>query len=174
MIIWLIGMSGSGKTTLGELLVKKLRSQYNNIVFLDGDIMRKLWGDSPGHDIAGRHINAQRISHLCKFLDTQNIHVVAAVLSIFPEWQRWNREHFSSYFEIFLDIGMDTLKKRDTKNLYKQAEKGLLCNVVGIDIKFPTPENPDMIVTEEMQKNSPELVVNYIMEQLPKNLEQKE
>ena len=54
-----------------------------------------------GYEIEDREKNAIRISKLCKFLDQQNINVVAAVLSNFPKWQRWNRNNFTSYKEIF-------------------------------------------------------------------------
>ena len=39
-----------------------------------------------------------------QMLDKQGIHVVAAVLSIFPEWQQWNRENLSQYYEIYLQV----------------------------------------------------------------------
>lgn len=166
MVIWFIGLSGSGKTTLAHALTKKFRNTHKNVVLLDGDIMRELWGDSPGHDIDGRNTNARRISHLCKFLDEQGIIVIASVLSIFPEWQKWNRDNFESYYEIFLDIPMEILKARDTKKLYSRAEKGEINNVVGVDIKFPTPPSPDFIVTEKMQEVSPEKTLEIIVNSL--------
>ena len=40
-----------------------------------------------------RRKNADRISRLSKFLDDQGIHVVCAILSIFPESREWNRKY---------------------------------------------------------------------------------
>ena len=77
-----------------------------------------MWGDNLGYEIEDREKNAIRISKLCKFLDQQNINVVAAVLSNFPKWQRWNRNNFTSYKEIFLDTPIELLKKRDSKKIY--------------------------------------------------------
>ena len=55
---------------------------------------------------------------------------------------------------------METLiKKRDYKNLYKNAMKGKIKNVVGIDIKFKIPKNPDFIINNNSSKKK--LFLNY-------------
>lgn len=167
MVIWLIGLSGSGKTTLGKELTKRLRATRKNIVFLDGDTLRDIWGDTLGHDIKSRYINAKRISSLCKFLESQDCIIVAAVLSIFPEWQKWNRESFCKYYEIFLDIEMTVLIDRDTKGLYSAASKGELKNVVGFDIDFPKPGSPDIVITTEMQKSGVANTVDLFFNKIP-------
>ena len=91
-------------------------------------------------------MNAHRISHLCRLLDRQGIDVIAAVLSMFPDWQAWNRANFEHYFEVFLDVPMATLRARDNKDLYARAERGELQNVVGVDLDFPRPANPDLLI----------------------------
>ena len=70
--------------------------------------------------------------------------VVASALSIFPDWQKWNRDNFSQYFEVFLDVPLETVIERDSKGIYKRALSGEMDNVVGIDIPFPKPPHPDM------------------------------
>jgi len=151
MICWLIGMSGSGKTTIAEALYKDLKPTCRHLVFVDGDQFREVFRNDADHTIEGRAKNAARISNLCKALDAQNIHVIAAVLSIFPDWQAWNREHFSSYWEIFMDVSLGTLKRRDTKGLYAGAEDGTIKNVVGYDIEFPRPLHSDLTLNEADQ-----------------------
>lgn len=166
MIIWLIGMSGSGKTTLGKMVYKALKANNKCTVFLDGDNIRDMLRNDVDHTIQGRYKNAERISHMCKFFDDEGIDVVAAVLSIFPEWQTWNRENFSNYYEIFLDIPISELIMRDPKGLYKQAIAGQLENFVGFDIEFPRPPNPDLIVTSDDMKNGIEFTFNKIMQEI--------
>ena len=170
MIIWLIGLSGAGKTTIGRCLYKRIKSENSNLVFLDGDILRDVWGDSLGHTIAGRNVNAHRISNLCLMLDKQGIHVVAAVLSMFPEWQAWNRQSFSQYFEVYLDAPMDLLRTRDTKGLYAGAEAGTIENVVGVDLPFPPPAAPDMTLDSDSLVQSPYEISDMIIEALPPGL----
>ena len=168
MIIWLIGMSGAGKTTIASRLVDILRKDHNNLVFLDGDILRDVWGENVGHSIEGRQINAHRISHLCRMLDQQGMHTVAAVLSIFPDWQKWNRDNFSQYFEVFVDVPMDVLEKRDQKGLYSKANSGELINVVGKDITFPRPTNPDLVLTNDKDLHDPSSLALKVATALPK------
>ena len=167
MIIWMIGMSGAGKTTAGKILDERLKENHSNLVFLDGDMLRDVWGDTLTHDVEGRRKNALRISRLCQMLDAQGIHVVVAVLSIFPEYQKWNRETFSEYFEVFLDVPMDVLRERDSKGLYRQADAGEIKNVVGVDIPFPRPLHSDLTLEAPFVLQSPEAIVDEIMSRLP-------
>jgi len=167
MVIWLIGLSGAGKSTIGRLLADQLRQQHKNLVYLDGDDLRDVWGDLPGHTIDGRAINAQRISHLCRMLDSQGIHVITAILSIFPEWQAWNRDAFSRYHEVFLDVPLEVVQERDAKGLYAAAQTGRMENVVGVDIPFPRPPNPDFVLQPPEVLEAPEAVAQRVFQSLP-------
>lgn len=166
MVIWLIGLSGAGKTTIGERVAARLRARQPNVVFLDGDMLRDVWGGNLGHHVEGRRVNAERISCLCRLLDRQGIIVVAAVLSIFPEWQEWNRREFSSYFEVFIDAPLELVEQRDAKGIYAQARRGEASNVVGIDIPFPRPAAPDLVIGGADLARSPEDLAEDIVEHL--------
>ena len=93
-------MSGSGKTTLGQRSIRLAKQIINAPCFWTA-IMSGTCLETMLITIQGRYKNAERISHMCKFFDKENIDVIAAVLSIFPEWQAWNRENLNNYFEIF-------------------------------------------------------------------------
>jgi adenylylsulfate kinase len=149
MVIWIIGLSGAGKTTLATLIVEELRKRGKSVVLVDGDIIRNLFKNDVDHTIQGRRKNAERISHLTKFLADQGIHVVCAVLSMFPDWQRWNRENIDGYCEVFLRASIAKLAARDIKNLYSRALKGEIDNVVGVDLPFPEPENADLVIEND-------------------------
>ena len=166
MVIWFIGLSGSGKTTIANLLFKRLKIKYNNIVHLDGDQVRKIYGEKIGHTIKDRNKNAERLSRLSKFLSDQKIHVIASVLSNFPEWQEWNKKNIKNYFQIYLKVSLKTLIKRDNKKLYKQNIKGNKKNVVGIDIKFIEPTNSDLIIENEENKKSFEKMIDRIIKKI--------
>jgi adenylylsulfate kinase-like enzyme len=152
MVIWIVGLSGTGKTTLATQVVERIRKLNGKVVLLDGDLIRALFGNDVDHTIEGRRRNAERLSVLSKFLADQDVLVVAAVLSIFPEWRRWNKENISDYSEVYLKASMQTLLRRDTKNLYAKAAKGEIINVVGVDIPFPEPENPDLVIENDSDR----------------------
>ena len=118
MVIWIIGLSGSGKTTIANLLFKKLKKKYSNIVHLDGDAVRQIYDDKIGHSIADRKKNAQRLSKMTKFLSDQNIHVIGSILSNFPEWQQWNKKNIKNYYQVYLKVSLEKLVKRDKKNIF--------------------------------------------------------
>ena len=66
--------------------------------------------------------------------------------------QDWNRKKFQNYFEVFLDVPMDILIKRDTKKIYESAIKGKMKNVVGIDIDLPKPKISYLIINDQNDK----------------------
>lgn len=168
MVIWLIGLSGSGKTTIGKEIYRIYKKECSNTVFLDGDILREVWADNLSHDLKGRKINAERISKLCQLLDNQNINIIACVLSIFPEWQKWNRKNFSDYRQIYLYSPISFLVKQDNKDLYKRAQSGEISNVVGVDIEFPEPLESDLIIDNSIRDKSPRKIAYDIFNKLIK------
>lgn len=162
-------MSGSGKSTLASAVYAHLKAKTHHLVYLDGDEFREMFRNDVDHTIEGRRKNAERISHTCRMLDQQGIHVIASVLSIFPEWQAWNRKKFSAYFEIFMDVSLQTLKHRDVKGLYAGAEQGKITNVVGIDIPFPRPLNSDLVIDLGMQNLGVAACKQTILDSLAKH-----
>lgn len=167
MVIWLIGLSGSGKTTIGRELTKRLKSVGRPAIFMDGDIFRSIMGDDVGHTIEDRKINADRICRFCHYLDKEGLDVVFAVLSLFHEAQDWIRNNVNEYFEIFFDVSMDTVCRRDPKGLYKKALAGELKNMVGVDIPFPPPKNPDMIIKNDEDLDDFDPKISLIFDSLP-------
>lgn len=158
MVIWIIGLSAADKTTVGALLAERLRQDRGNVVFLDGDDLRAVWSDDLGHDVGARRVNADRICRLCQVLDRQGLHVVTSILSLFPESRAWNRAHLGRYFEVFLDVPMDELKRRDTKGLYG----GETPNVVGVDIPWEAPSEPDLRIAPRDVLEPPEAIAERI------------
>lgn len=143
-LLWITGLSGAGKTTIATEVYTLLKNLHSNIVFIDGDVIREILGNDLGHDIEDRKKNAVRISKMCEFLTGQNIHVVCATMSLFKEIHNLNRENIEEYYEIFIDVPMEELIKRDSKGLYAKALKGENKNVMGIDLPYDEPKNPFM------------------------------
>ncbi|MGE5548199.1 MAG: adenylyl-sulfate kinase [Solirubrobacterales bacterium] len=149
MVIWFIGLSGAGKTTLGREVARQWRLEEPNTVLLDGDELRDVFAHDRSDDaytVAGRRLNAERLTALCAMLDRQGINVVCCILSIFPDMRRLNRNRFSRYFEVFMDAPLSVLQQRDVKGLYAAAASGRQKNVVGIDIPFERPEGSDLVI----------------------------
>lgn len=165
MVIWLTGLSGAGKTTIGTALYKKIKAVHKNTVFLDGDIFRNLMQSDLGYSVEDRRKNAFREANLCKMLDEQQIHVVCCILCNQPEIRESNRKIFKQYFEVFIDVSINNLIKRDPKGLYKRVLDGKTQDVVGVDIKFYPPKDPDMVIDNNDFVDI-DSTVNQILERL--------
>jgi len=146
MVIWIIGLSGAGKTTLANQVIAQTRKSNSNVVLVDGDVVRKIFGDDLGYTREDRLRNAERVCGLCKFLDDQGIHVVCAILSLFRESRDWNRQNYKSYYEVFIDTPIEELIRRDSKGLYKKFVNNEITDVAGMDIDFPIPKNADLVI----------------------------
>jgi len=158
MIVWIIGLSGAGKTTLAKEVVIQVRRVQRNVVLIDGDMIREVFGNDLGHTIGDRKRNADRISKMCKFLDDQGVHVVCAILSLFPDSRLWNRKNIENYHEVFIDTPMDDLTMRDSKGIYRKFLKGEIRDVAGMDIEFPPPDSADLVIKNN---SSLEILLGY-------------
>ena len=81
---------------------------------------------------------------------------------MFDECRNWNRENISTYKEIYLKVSIDELIKRDQKELYTKAIRKEIKNVIGIDIDFEEPKQPDLLI-DNNGEISPKDIVNYII-----------
>lgn len=153
MVIWILGLSGSGKSFLSSKLKDELRDDHGEFLILDGDVVRNVFDNDLGFSIEERIINASRISKLALFLNQNKVNVIVSVLSLFPEWLEWNRKNIKEYYEIFIDVSISTLKERNNRNIYsKDGKKNK--NVVGVDIEFVKPMNPDLKIVNNFDEIS--------------------
>jgi adenylylsulfate kinase-like enzyme/phosphohistidine swiveling domain-containing protein len=164
-VFWITGLSGSGKTTIGERLSQRLRGSGRSVLFLDGDNLRSAIAEDLGHLTGDRRRSAMRNGRLCLLLSEQGVDVVCATISMFHEVQRWNREHISEYFEIYLRVPMDEVERRDAKGIYARARQSELRNVVGIDIAAEEPESPDLTLDNHGELD-PDTAVDLIWARL--------
>jgi adenylylsulfate kinase-like enzyme len=161
MIIWFTGLSGSGKTTFSKYLIKKLKKKIKKkVIHIDGDEFRLIFNDLK-YSLKDRTKNAERVSKLVNFLDKRhNFIIIVSILSISQKWLNWNKKNNKDYFQIFIDVPIQILKKRNIRNVY--AKK----NVVGIDINFSIPKKNFLIIKNNFKKK-------YMNEEIRKFLQNK-
>lgn len=161
MVIWLIGLSGAGKTTIGNALYQHLKLNKEATVLVDGDSIRGIFKHESQHaySLEGRRKSAERLQEICLWLDKQGIDVVCCNLGIFEDINCQNRDIFSTYKEIFIDVDLETLIERDNKGLYKSALNGEQEHVVGIDIHYTAPSWPDLVIKNSQK---PQDISHYV------------
>tara|TARA_Y100000766_G_C18885897_1_gene595838 strand:- start:689 stop:1219 length:531 start_codon:yes stop_codon:yes gene_type:complete len=149
---WITGLSGSGKSTLSRNLADLIRKEYKNVVLLDGDNLRVIL-DSQSFTNKDRLNLSYKYSQTAKMLLDQGIHVIIAVMALFNEVQLWNRKNILNYVEVFLDVPMNELERRDPKGLYLKYKQGLIKNMVGLDLKAEFPQKPDFHFKWDNEQN---------------------
>lgn len=138
-VIWLTGLAGAGKTTFASELFKHLKELHGNVILLDGDVFRRIFGES-GYEKAQRLITAHKLHALTAFLEQNDLIVIIAAIAAFDEIYTLNRKNFKNYFEIYIKCDFDELVRRDKKGLYSGALRGEVKNVMGVDIEYDKPK----------------------------------
>ena len=145
-LLWITGLSGSGKTTISKIIFQKLKKNYSNITLLDGDLLRKKLKIK----LSGTFSNDYRTKvglkyvNICKrYVHYKNKFVIIATMALINKVQNKYKKIINN-FDVFLDVPLKELKKRDPKNLYQKFDNKQINNMVGLDIKYDKPKNPDL------------------------------
>ena len=170
-VIWITGLSGAGKTTLSKDLGNRLKKNGIPCILLDGDIIRSIFSedkDERDYTYDSRKRMAIKYSRLSLILASQGYCVITSVIGMFKEIYNWNKKNLPGYYEIFLDIPLFELKKRDPKGIYKKFESGKITNVAGLDLIIQKPKNPDMHIKDSKEINI-ESITSYVINKLSVN-----
>lgn len=120
-LIFITGLSGSGKSTLAKALIQKINEVYNiKAIFLDGDSLRECVGNTD-YSKDGREKMSMYYVRTAKMLVEQGFIVVLATISMFESIREFNRENFTNYLEVYLNVNVDILRLRDSKGYYKDG-----------------------------------------------------
>ena len=127
-------------------------------IHIDGDNFRKIFNDL-GHKLKDRKINAERVSKIVNFIDKNlDVLIIVSLLSISQKWLNWNKKNNKEYFQIFLDVHIDTLRKRNAEDLLKQKD------VVGVNIKYRKPLNNNIILKNDFKKETFDQISKKILQ----------
>ena len=146
MVIWITGLSGAGKTSLVQAIAGEVKHGIKELVLLDGDAIRQLFGNDLDYRENSRVIQIKRIQQIAKFLSDQGLLVMVAALYSHPDLLDWNRENFEDYFEVYIQASVALVSARDSKGLYASAVRNKNENVVGVDIPWHPPARPDLVI----------------------------
>jgi 3'-phosphoadenosine 5'-phosphosulfate synthase len=155
--LWMTGCSGAGKTTIATALEEKLVKLYGkNVYRLDGDNLRTGLNRDLGFSEADRGESVRRTGELATlFADAGVITLVGLISPYRADRDAVRQRHIDNnipFYEVFLDVPVDELKKRDPKGQYARVESGELKHFTCIDDPYEEPLNPEITLkTHELQ-----------------------
>ena len=165
-VIWFTGRPGAGKTTIAQGVKEVLDHLNFRTYILDGDRLRRGLNADLGYDRAARNENIRRALEVSKLLMEAGALVLSAFITPFREHRRLLREQFQgrSFLEVYVKCGLAECQKRDPKQLYFQANAGMIADFTGLTSPFEEPESPDLVVdTEQLNiAASIDMVLNAI------------
>jgi|TARA_B100000131_G_scaffold319434_1_gene365315 adenylylsulfate kinase-like enzyme len=155
-IIWFTGMSGAGKSYYSEYIKKILEKENLKVNIIDGDIIRDKYKIPVGFSFDEICNNNKNIANICKE-EYKNFDVtIVSVISPYESVRKQIKRLFENdLFYIYVHADIDSLKKRDTKGLYRKADIGLIDNLIGYSKKsiYEKPENADLILNTSSDTN---------------------
>jgi adenylylsulfate kinase-like enzyme len=110
-------------------------------VLLDGDSLRSALAVTGSYDHESRRKLAFVYARLCGLIAGQGHTVICATIALFHDVQAWNRTHLPGYLEVFLDVPLDELYRRNSKGVYEDRSP-----VVGVGVPAQLPKAPDLAV----------------------------
>ena len=169
-VIWLTGLPGSGKTTITKKLLEKLEKENMKVEHLRMDEIRKILTPERKYTEEERDHAYRALVLIAKMLSKNGINVIIDATGHRRKWRELARELIPNFLEVYIKCPLEVCMEREAKrrdnlvlsNLYRKALRRLqtgeevegLGEVIGIDVKYEEPENPELVV--ESDKLSPE------------------
>jgi adenylyl-sulfate kinase len=147
-VFWFSGLSGAGKSTISQALKHRLSTRGQQVVILDGDVLRSGLCSDLGFSQEDRSENLRRASELAAFLAQEGMMVICALISPYEaDRQSAHAIIGDKYFHnVYIKADVSTCIGRDPKGLYQKALAGEIPNFTGISDPFEEPENPDLVL----------------------------
>ena len=143
-------MSGSGKSTLAEYIKDTYQKEGYSVRIIDGDDIRDKDVDKLGFGRKDVEVNNLRIAKLClESKDSGFDLILVPVISPYDEVRKRTRSLLEPYYHlVYVEADIDSLKKRDTKGLYKAADQGLINDLIGYSEINPydKPSDADFVI----------------------------
>ena len=148
ILFWVTGFSGSGKTKVSKKIYPKLKKMYGPTVLFSGDDIRRIF-KLRGYSPKDRFETVMKYCKLAKFVTSQNVNVVFAVIGMMDKIRAWNRKNITNYVEIYIKSDLKKIINKKKKKIYHKNKK----HIVGFDIKPEFPKRPDIILINDFKKD---------------------
>mgnify|MGYP003313269981 CR=1 FL=1 len=149
--LWMTGLSGSGKSTIARALEEALVLKYGKVVQqLDGDNVRTGLNRDLGFTPADRDESVRRVGELACLFNGGGVITLVTLVSPYraardAARQRHEEQHLK-FLEVFMNVPIDEVQKRDPKGLYAKVAAGEIKSFTGMsaDAPYEAPLHPEV------------------------------
>ncbi len=166
MLLWITGIFGAGKTTLCRAIQAAVKPRLPQVVFLEDDEIERIFDENPSCTEQNHVSAAQRAQKVVRMFTDQNLPVVITARYAHPDLLKWNRENFRNYYEVYLRVSLETVERRDETGLYCRAKNGDAQNIVGVNVPWHEPSNPDLVLDQD-HPSSPDEMARTVISNVP-------
>lgn len=175
IFVQLTGLSGAGKSTLATAVKEQLQHDGYKVEIIDGDVYRKKLCPDLGFSKEDRNENIRRLGFVANLLATHGVISILAAINPYEEIRRELSAYGTHVKTVWINCDLQTLMKRDTKQLYKRAmlpndhpEK--IHNLTGVNDPFEEPADPDLVIdtANSSEAESSKLLYDFIMRLIEK------
>jgi len=144
-LLWITGLSGSGKTTISKIIANKLKKKYSNVIHIDGDKIRNKLKIKNKKSFTNSYRTAIGLKYvkICEQNIKKKKFVIISTMALIKKVQI-SYKKLNNSKDVFLDVPIKELIRRDPKGLYKSFFEKKIKNMVGLDIKYNKPLNPTL------------------------------
>ena len=165
-VVWVTGLSRSGKSTVAGILQDKYVRAGIRPILLDGETIRQMIVETPSYSLEERRKLASLYGKLAQEFVRQGHLVICATISLFREVHIWNRDNLPNYFEVWLRVPMEELRRRDYGRLYN-VDPVMRGPLAGIELAVDFPAAPDLVI-DNFGEITPACAAGMIMKQISK------
>ncbi len=162
MVIWLTGLSGAGKTTLAHSIRDILGARRRQVAVVDDDACFARQGHEQGPSESAWFNHTEKVQALAKELAEQGNWVLVTSIYNHPDLLEWNRMYIPGYFEVFVDMPLELARQRDPHGLYADFAAGRIDHLVGLDLPFHRPLQPDLTLEAGREEPLEQAVLRII------------
>jgi len=146
-VLWIMGYAGAGKSTFAEKLLALLHKKGRTAVWLDGDLMRKLF-NLTGHSKKQRQLAGLKYLNLAKIISSQGVDVIISSIGMQQIFEDEGRMNFPKYYQVLISSNLLDSTIRKNRSFYLNDEM----NVMGKDIQ-PDLLTYDIIVDSKFDSD---------------------
>lgn len=145
-VLWFTGLSGSGKSTVAREVERRLFERGVRTMLLDGDQVRHGLSGDLGFSPADRRENVRRIGEVARLFFESGAVTLCTFVSPYAADRQRVRGLIPDgrFFEVFVEVDVDTARDRDPKGLYAKADAGEIENLTGVSAPYEAPEAPEL------------------------------